>query len=353
MRHIRRMIKILFLLSAIGFLYYWGLGGFTRYYKGPVSDHFDGKQFFNPGFSDDKSREDIRKWQKTRQPAAWPASVKNVPYDVPPQRVEGSDLRVTFVGHSTFLIQTAGLNILLDPIWSDRASPLSFIGPMRVRAPGIAFDVLPKIDLVLVSHNHYDHLDRPTLKRIWQRDQPVIVTPLGNDRIIENGTGIKGTVTLDWGQSHEVAQGVRVHVEQVYHWSARGLYDRRKALWGGFVIDTPGGKIYFAGDTGFRDGAAFRRTFEKHGDFRFAILPVGAYEPRWFMATSHMNPDEAVATYRLMGQPATLGAHYGTIQLTDEGIDQPRTDLEAALAREGIPADKFRMLDVGESITVR
>ncbi len=347
------MIKILFLLSGLAFLYYWGLGGFSRYYKGPVSDHFDGTRFFNPGFDDDKSREDIRKWQKTRQPAAWPASIENQRYDAPPVRVEGRDMRVTFVGHSTFLIQIAGVNILVDPIWSDRASPLSFAGPLRVRAPGIAFDMLPKIDLILVSHNHYDHLDRATLKRIWRRDHPQIVTPLGNDYIIENGTGIKGTVALDWGGAHKVNDKITVHVEQVYHWSARGIYDRRKALWGGFVIDTPEGKIYFAGDTGFRDGAVFKRMFEKYGPMRLAILPVGAYEPRWFMATSHMNPDEAVATYRLMGEPATLGAHYGTIQLTDEGIDQPRIDLEAALSREGIAADEFRMLDVGESVAIR
>ncbi|TIU89863.1 MAG: hypothetical protein E5W09_34280, partial [Mesorhizobium sp.] len=191
----------------------------------------------------------------------------------PAKRIDGSGLRLTMVGHSSLLIQTAGLNILTDPVWSRRVSPLSFAGPKRVNLPGIAFSNLPPIDLVLVSHNHYDHLDLATLKRLKIKHDPLVLAPLGNDAIIDDGVpGVRLSVH-DWGERVEIGKDVAVYVEPVHHWSARGTRDRRMALWAGFVVETPGGKVYFAGDTGFHEGINYRLMAERHGGFRLAILP--------------------------------------------------------------------------------
>lgn len=342
-------MKILFLLGIVGIAIFIArlLAVYTTYYKGPESDHFDGVRFFNPGFNDDKSNADLRKWQKERVPTVWPVHVENKGYEKPPVRVEGDTLHVTFVGHATFLIQTAGLNILTDPFLSDRASPLSFIGPKRVRKPGLLFDEIPPIDVILVSHNHYDHLDRATLRKLINRDDPLILTPLGNDALIS------GARTLDWGQGVPVKEGVTITLEQAYHWSARGIYDRRKALWGAFVIQTPGGPIYFGGDTGYRDGATFKRAGTKYGPFRLSLLPIGAYSPRWFMATSHMDPEQAVQAHMHLNSKFSLGMHFQTLQLTDEGIEDPAKELAQGLAKTGIPPETFIAPDIGQTFDIR
>jgi len=323
----------------------------TRYYTGPVSDHFDGDRFFNPGFHDDKTFADIRKWRRTSQPAAWPACVTEHPAPVPVAKVEGDGLRATFIGQATFLIQTNGLNILTDPFFSDRASPFSFMGPKRVRPPAIALKDLPRIDVIALSHNHYDHMDKAALKAIWHRDKPVIVTPLGNDTIIRRAAGLKAATihTLDWGQAYTHHSGTAFTLEQAYHWSARGLFDRRCALWGAFVIGTPHAKIYFAGDTGYRDGQTFTDAAAKHGPFRLALLPIGAYEPRWFMANQHMNPDDAVRAHLGLGGPYSLGMHFGTIRLTDEAMGQPEHDLAEALRAFSVAPERFHLPAFGHA----
>ncbi len=349
------ILKIFLLLIVLPWPLYWALGGWARYYKGPVSAHFDGQRFFNPGFDDDKTFADIRKWRRTSTPAAWPASLPPLPAGIPlSSQVTGQDMRVTFIGQATFLIQTGGLNILTDPFFSDRASPFAFMGPKRTRPPAIALKDLPHIDIVLLSHNHYDHLDAASLKTIWHRDQPVIVTPLGNDTVIRKAAGLKAATihTLDWGQTYSYATGFRFTLEQAYHWSARGLYDRRRALWGAFIAETPGGKIYFAGDTGYRDGKTFREAAAKHGPFRLALLPVGAYEPRWFMESQHMNPDDAVRAHLDLGAPYTFGMHFGTVRLTDEAIDQPARDLAAAQIAHNVTPDRFGMPIFGKAYTI-
>src|SRR3954463_1810879 len=200
------------------------------YYQGPISDHFDGGHFFNPETRAPQRidpRRFLNRWANAER-AAWPDSVP-VRQTVPPARVPGAEMLVTWIGHSTVLIQTEGLNILTDPIWSERASPFSFLGPRRVRAPGIRFDDLPKIDLVLVSHNHYDHLDLPTLEKLWRRDRPLIVTGLGNDTIL-GGHGIKSRA-LDGGQSIALRPGIAFKAERVHHWTSRWAADRDRALW--------------------------------------------------------------------------------------------------------------------------
>lgn len=321
----------------------------NRYYSGPPSDHFDGTLFFNPNGKPPGRFSDLLKWQLGGERSKWPAAQPSPFHQANPvERVDGAGLRLTMVGHSSLLIQTAGLNILTDPVWSLRVSPLSFAGPKRVNPPGIAFSHLPPIDLVLVSHNHYDHLDLATLRRLKARHDPLVLTPLGNDAIIDQAVPGMRLSVHDWGERVDIANDVAVHVEPVHHWSARGARDRRMALWAGFVIETPGGKVYFAGDTGFHDGTNYRLMAEKHGGLRLAILPIGAYEPRWFMAPQHQNPEEAVQGMKLCNAAHAAGCHWGTFQLTNEPIDEPARKLAEALDAEGLPQDCFRALRPGE-----
>jgi len=321
----------------------------NRYYSGPASDHFDGSLFFNPGGKPPGRFIDLLRWQfsgnRAKWPAAWPSPY---PPAKPVSRLEGDALRLTMVGHASLLIQTAGLNILTDPVWSERTSPFSFAGPKRVNAPGIAFGDLPPIDIVLVSHNHYDHLDLATLKRLKDSHDPLVITPLGNDAIIGRvAPGMRLSVH-DWGDRVEIGNGNVIHIEPAHHWSARGGRDRRMALWAGFVIETADSKVYFAGDTGFHDGINYRLMADKHGGFRLAILPIGAYEPRWFMAPQHQNPEEAVHGMKLCNAAHAAGCHWGTFHLTDEPIDEPAQKLAEALAAEGLPETRFRAMRPGE-----
>ncbi|MCV0394614.1 MAG: MBL fold metallo-hydrolase [Rhizobiaceae bacterium] len=321
----------------------------NRYYSGPQSDHFDGRVFFNPNGTPPRGPGDLLRWQFGGGRAVWPATFPS-PHEParPDERVDGKNLRVTMVGHATLLVQVAGLNILTDPVWSDRASPVSFAGPKRVNAPGIAFADLPPIDLILLSHNHYDHMDIATLRRLKADHDPLVVTPLGNDAIVGADIPDMRMTAHDWGEAVEIADGVTVHVEPVHHWSARGMGDRRMALWAGFVVETPAGRIYHVGDTGFHAGVNYRAAAEKHGSFRLAILPFGAYEPRWFMEAQHQNPDEAVAGMMLCNAAFAAGHHWATFQLTNEGIEEPRELLLAALDREKVPRDRFRPMLPGE-----
>ncbi|HCL65772.1 MAG TPA: hypothetical protein DIC56_13225 [Rhizobium sp.] len=323
------------------------------YYTGPVSDHFDGKRFFNPQGVEPGGMRDLLKWRANGKRARWPKRVSHPPASTPPrERVTGADLRITMIGHASLLIQVAGLNILTDPVWARRASPFSFAGPKRVSEPGIAFDALPPIDIVLVTHNHYDHLDLATLARLHEEHGPHIVTPLGNDTIIHRALPDAKISAVDWGDQLDSWGGVTIDAEPCHHWSARGLKDRRMALWAAFVISTPAGRIYHIGDTGFHDGVNYRAAAEKHRGFRLANLPVGAYEPRWFMKGQHQNPEEAVMGMRLCNAAYAVGHHFGTFQLTDEAIETPVEDLAQALATQGVPPDCFRPLRAGDVFDV-
>jgi len=319
------------------------------YYSGNSSDHFDGAQFFNPEGTLPAGFRDLLRWQfgggKARWPTAWPSPFAPAR---PEPAVSGLRLRVTMVGHATLLVQVAGLNILTDPVWSDRVSPVSFAGPRRVNVPGIAFEDLPRIDLVLLSHNHYDHLDAATLKRLHAAHDPLVITPLGNDSIVRTAAPEMRVSAHDWGDSIDLAPDVAVHITPAHHWSARGSRDRRMALWCGFVVETPAGRVYFAGDTGFHGGRTYRAIAERHGTPRLAILPIGAYEPRWFMEAQHQNPEEAVEGLRLCGAAFGAGCHWGTFRLTDEAIEEPRDRLLEALDASGIARDRFRPMQPGE-----
>jgi len=352
----RRLLKTLSAASGLGAGAAVLLTGrqLNAYYQGPPSDHFDGLRFFNPDGGRHEGAGAFLSWQLGGGWEPWPASFPSpFPNDRPPARFEGDGARIVLVGHASFLIQTRGSNLLVDPVWSNRASPIAFIGPMRVNAPGIAFDHLPKIDTVLVTHNHYDHLDMATIGRLWQSFRPRIITPLGNDTIMRRSIPGLAATAVDWEQVVDVGGGVLVHVEQSAHWSARGFGDRRHALWASFVVESGALKIYCVGDTGFGDGAIFRRVRRRHPLLTLALLPIGAYEPRWFMRSHHMNPEEAVEAMALAGAAQAFGHHWGTFRLTNEGVEKPREALAAALARRALPPGCFAALRPGEVRVVR
>ena len=310
------------------------------YYRGVPSDHFDGARFFNPDGEDTaappggRSRGGFLLAQATgndeRPP--WPETVA-VAQAKPAARVEGDRMVATWVGHASVLVQTQGLNILTDPVWSDVAGPFG-IGPARVARPGIAFDDLPKIDLVVVSHNHYDHMDLTTLKRLWARDRPVIVTSLGNDAVIGNA-GVPARA-LDWGGRLALRPGVEVVVNRNHHWSSRWFTDRNRALWSSFVVTLPGGNLFFAGDTGFGDGG-WADAAAAVGPVRLALIPIGAFrfEPGQMGTGSHIGPPDAVEVFRRLGASTAIAVHWGTFRLSYEAYDTPPRLLEAAMRCSG------------------
>jgi L-ascorbate metabolism protein UlaG (beta-lactamase superfamily) len=314
----------------------------NAYYSGPVSDHFDGVKFFNPGGDQPRGFTDLLRWRFGESAAVWPDAFPSpLPPVKPEARLTGPAPRVTFIGHASFLVQMSGLNILLDPVYAERASPVRFAGPKRANAPGIAFDDLPKIDCILISHNHYDHLDTATVHRLWDRDRPRIIAPLGNEVLIRGGRADLTVEAGDWGAVFRLADGLSLTLEPSQHWSARGLGDRQHALWASMILESAWGKLWYVGDTGFGDGRVFRGLKARHPVIRAGLIPVGAYEPRWFMRQQHINPEEAVEIFRLLGLESALGYHWGTFKLTNEPVDQPPADLAKALDGAGIARERF------------
>lgn len=311
----------------------------------------DGKRYVLQGHRGEGSFRDLLKWQMDGRRARWPRHVENRNHPPPPQRVEGAALKATWVGHSTVLLQTAGINILTDPFLSSRASPVPFAGPKRVRAAALDAQTLPPIDLILLSHNHYDHMDLPALRRLARRHRAHVVTPHGNARWVRRASSAFTIDELGWGDSVD-HKGLRIHLTPALHWSKRGLFDANAALWGAFALEAPGGPIYFAADTGFGTGSTFADVRERFGPPRLSLLPIGAYEPRWFMHPQHMNPDEAVKAHALLESRASLAIHHGTVQLTDEAIDAPARALTAALAQHSIDPARFRVPDAGETLDI-
>lgn len=315
----------------------------------PLSDHYDGSRFFNPHIvGQEKGFGEVVRWMLNRDRKPWPKQVENKPWPKPPQ-ASADQIAVTFIGHACFLIQIGGRCFITDPVFSDRASPFSFAGPKRVRAPGLAFDDLPRLDGILVSHNHYDHLDKASLRELNRRFQAPVVTSLGNRSLIRNA-GPQAVTELDWWQSHVLA-GVEITYVPAQHFAARTPFDRNQTLWGGFVLQAQGRTVYFAADTGYCPH--FKEIGARFPGIDLSLLPIGAYEPRWFMQLMHMNPDDAVRAHLDLGTARSIGMHFGTFaDLTDEAIGDPVSDLATARDRHGLTVSQFDTLDIGQSLFI-
>jgi L-ascorbate metabolism protein UlaG (beta-lactamase superfamily) len=314
---------------------------------GAFPKHFDGKRFFNPEAPQARGFLDVLRWALTSRRESSPRFVAGLEPSKPPSRIDGAELRVTLINHSTVLLQQTGANILTDPIWSERASPFAWIGPRRHRAPGVRFEDLPGIDLVLLSHNHYDHLDIATLRRLADRGVAQFIVPRGVARLLR-WLGIGPVHELDWGEAFAFG-GVTIHSVPAQHFSARGLFDRNRTLWCGYVVEAAGRIVYFAGDTGFGDhfASVLAGIRERFGPPRLALLPIGACEPRWFMSAMHMGPEEAAQAHEILGAQTSVAIHHGTFQLGDEAIDTPKKRLLACA-----PADSFLAPDNGQSVVL-
>jgi L-ascorbate metabolism protein UlaG (beta-lactamase superfamily) len=347
-------LKLFFLAIFLIVLYFYIYIPYK--YKLPVNDHSDGKKFYNLGYKNEskKSFSLLFKWLKEIKDsrAKWPKHVPVNKYDVPPSIVEGDEIRVSFVGHASFLIQTSGLNIITDPIYSDRASMFKFIGPKRVTECGVKFEDLPKLDIVLVSHNHYDHLDKDTIFRLWKNHDPLFITSLRNDDLIRSYAPQAKIIALDWYQNHIIDSNINIALEPAHHWSSRWGLDKNRMLWGSFLVNSKKGSIVFIGDTGY-DEKIFKEIAKNYPNILLSIIPIGAYEPRYIMQNSHVNPDEAVLIHKDLKSTKSIASHYITFQLTDEAYEKPEIDLEKAKLLYKIPPEDFIALKIGETIQIK
>ena len=316
-------------------------------YHGRESDHFDGERFrsMDPA----ETGRGFLRWILNRDRGPWRDRV-DAPYAAKPaERVGGGAFRVTFVNHSSVLVQMDGVNVLTDPVWSNRVSPFTWVGPRRHRAPGIRFEDLPPLDAVLVSHNHYDHMDVSTLRRLAAARPAPVFVGLGNASFLERER-VPRARDLDWWQSVQIGKGVTVTAVPARHFSSRSPFDGNRTLWCGFVVSGPSGSWYFAGDTGW--GSHFEAIARRFPDLRLAMLPIGAYRPRWFMSPVHIDPDAAVRAHEVLGARTSLAIHWGTFAQADDGELEPVADLEAALAVRPDPKPRFLVLENGEAADV-
>jgi L-ascorbate metabolism protein UlaG (beta-lactamase superfamily) len=310
------------------------------------SDHFDGECFFNPGGSRLRSFREFLRWQLSRRRPVWPEWIADTK---PPalNAVKPGEIAVTYIGHATLLLRFAGFTVLTDPMFSLRASPFAWLGPKRVRAPAYALEDLPKIDAVCLSHNHYDHMDLPSLHALRGRGNPPIVTGIGNGAYLAD-RGIANVIELDWWESAEPVPGLKITYVPAQHWSRRRFWDTNHMLWGGHVIEAQGARAYFSGDTGYP--AQFATIAQRYGAPDIALLPIGAYEPRWFMSPQHMNPEEAVRAHLDLGARLSIAMHFATFCLTDEPFGAPEIALAEARTQLGVEESAFRIPGFGETI---
>jgi L-ascorbate metabolism protein UlaG (beta-lactamase superfamily) len=316
-------------------------------YTGPVTDHFDGKKFFTPHGRPAHGLPGVIKWMSRRKRMPWKAQAELSFGPKPPERV-GRGARITFVNHSSFLIQADGINILTDPVWSQRVSPFQWAGPSRMRPPGIRFEDLPKIDLVLLTHNHYDHLDLPTLQKLHKDHHPKILTTLGIKKFLNNHR-IDTATELDWWETATFNDSLSIQCVPAQHFSSRGMFDRDATLWCAFVLRRAGGNIYFVGDTGY-NATIFKEIGKRCGPIDIAIIPIGAFKPEWFMSPIHVSPAEAVMIHKEIHARLSIATHFGTFPLADDGLEDPVIELREALNRGGVPVEDFIVPKEGTAI---
>lgn len=314
-------------------------------YQGPVSDHFDGERFHNAQ-PFNKGALDLLRFALSREPGVWTRDLGIAPGPRPEPVLAQGALRATVVNHSTVLLQFDGVNLLTDPIWSERASPLQWLGPRRFVPPGLRFEELPRIDAVLISHDHYDHLDLPTLRRLQAAHHPVFLVGLGQGASLR-AAGLANIAELDWDQPYSLANGRRVFAAPAVHWTGRAPWGRNRSLWLAFVIETAGGPVYFAGDTGY--GPQFAAAYQRYGAMRLALLPIGAYKPRWLTAYQHLDPSEALRAHGELHAAASLGIHYGTFELSDDGQQEPVAELARQRMHLAVSETAFRAAAFGKS----
>lgn len=290
------------------------------------------------------------KWQRSRvkqEPVEFPLIEPDVAF----LKANRTETTLTWVGHSTFLWQYQGLNLITDPHLTQRASPVNFLGPERLVEPGLALRDLPEIDIVVISHNHYDHLDRRTVKELVAQqpnNPPLFLVPLGLKRWFADIGITENVVELDWWQHHDVGDW-KLHAVPVQHWSRRALFDTNQTLWAGWVVEAPGQRLFFAGDTGYsQDFADIGRRF---GSMDLSLIPIGAYAPRWFMKDMHANPEEAVQIHLDVGSKFSIGMHWGTfLNLTDEPLLEPPQRLQEVMVERELDPKGFVTLQHGETL---
>lgn len=297
-----------------------------------------------------KSFWQVIKWKLTSEQETWPSYVENKVKAQAREEVPAGQLNLVFINHASFLIQVPGFNILTDPIFSERASPVSWTGPKRVRAPGLNLEELPKIDVIVISHNHYDHMDLPSLVKLAKDHDPFIIVPSGNSKHLDELKS-KKIIELSWWQEHNLGQDLKIALTPVRHWSARSLWDKNESLWGGYLIQSKHEnktfKVFFAGDTGY--ASWFKDIRDKYQEIDISLLPIGAYEPRWFMKNFHMDPSEAAQAHLDLGSAFSVGMHFETFQLTDEAYSKPRQALANALRDKAIDSKHFLCPEPGSS----
>jgi len=335
------MLSFLFFVVIIGLLVSCGI--FKKRYSGDVSDHFNGKKFVNSNGRQVNGAKELFKFMRTRNPTKWIEEYETYSRDIPIENNYTDSIKLIFINHSTFLIQLDTLNILTDPIWSERCSPVQWAGPKRNRPPGVTFNSLPNIDVVLISHNHYDHLDKNTILALQKEHTPQFIVPLGVSHFFKR-LGIQNVIEIDWNEEIEF-KSLKIKGTPAVHFSSRGAFDQNKTLWCGYLIK--GSKnIYFAGDTGY-DENIFKKIGKENPNLDLSIIPIGAYKPNWFMSRIHTNPDEAVKIHVDLKTKQSVATHFGTFALADEGQGEAGKDLKIALGTYKVSNEKFLIPEEG------
>jgi len=315
----------------------------------PAHHKADGTFVNTDGTAISKSFTDLLRWRWTRtEPEALPFPVLKPD----PAKLQNPDSpQITWIGHSAFLLQVGGKNILTDPHFTERASPLSFLGPERVVESPLTVEELPHIDAIVISHNHYDHLDEKTIRLLDEKQKhnpPLYFVPLGLKKEL-NGYDIEEVIEMDWWETHEFS-GMQFTALPVKHWSQRNFFDRNKTLWAGWLVDIGEFRFFHTGDSGY--SSDFAKIGEDYPGIDLATIPIGAYDPRWFMKDAHMSPEEAAQVFIDLKAEKAIGMHWGTFILTDEEMDEPPVRLRAALKKNNIRVTDFSVMKHGEVLRV-